>query len=184
VCSALDDSEDLIRSATAGDPAAMRVLIARLSPVIAARVRRVYARRFRQIFGAEERDDLIQEVWLTLFDRNAKALRSYDRSHGLTLEAFVGLLAERQVMKLSIKQHAQRRGGGRVLIALDRVEPTAPLSACPERSVAAVELEQQLCAHLLQTLPERGRLIWRYFVQAGSSAEAVADLLGVKVQDL
>jgi RNA polymerase sigma-70 factor (ECF subfamily) len=50
-------------------------------------------------------EDLSQEVFLTLFSRDAHVLRSWQAERGSSLESFVGLVAERQVLSFL-------RGGG------------------------------------------------------------------------
>jgi RNA polymerase sigma-70 factor (ECF subfamily) len=44
--------------------------------------------------------DMIQEVFVCLFEQDARVLRAWAPSRGLSLENFVGLVAERQVTSL------------------------------------------------------------------------------------
>lgn len=77
---------------------AARALVTELAPVIQARVARLLRKRKR---GArdpqQEVEDLTQEVFVALFADDARILRSWDPSRGLSLENFVGLVAERRV---------------------------------------------------------------------------------------
>jgi RNA polymerase sigma-70 factor (ECF subfamily) len=92
----------LLESALAGDRDARRELLDRLAPVIQARATRILARRR----GASRRDlrqdlrDMVQEVFLALLDDDARALRAWQPGRGLSLENFIGLLAERQVASI------------------------------------------------------------------------------------
>ena len=92
---------DLVRSALAGDPAALNRLVAVLTPVIQARVARtLLAHRFLLAGGRDLRqevEDLSQDVFLELFSRDAHVLRSWQAELGLSLENFVGMVAEREV---------------------------------------------------------------------------------------
>lgn len=92
---------DLVRSALAGDPTALNRLVAVLTPVIQARVARtLLAHRFLLAGGRDVRqevEDLSQDVFLALFSRDAHVLRDWQAERGLSLENFVGLVAERQV---------------------------------------------------------------------------------------
>lgn len=93
---------DLVRRALAGDQSAVTEMVAVLTPVIQARVARtLLARRDRLAGGRDVRqevEDLCQEVFLALFSREAHILRSWEPGRGLSLENFVGLVAERQVL--------------------------------------------------------------------------------------
>lgn len=91
---------ELIARALDGDPLACRALVERLAPVIQTRVNRALERwaafgRGRDI--RQEMVDLIQEVFLALFAREGRVLRSWDPERGASLENFIGLVAEREV---------------------------------------------------------------------------------------
>lgn len=97
----IDFSAETLQAALSADRAAMRRLIEHVLPVIQARVLRALLRRGRgQGRGRDARqelDDLTQEVLAALFADQARVLRSWDKSRGLSLLNFVGLVAERQV---------------------------------------------------------------------------------------
>src|ERR1043165_6392663 len=96
-----DDIASLLRRALEGDPTALTELVARLTPVIQARVTRTLLVRRSLLAGGrivrQEVEDLSQDVWVLLFDRDARVLRSWDPERGLSLPNFVGLVAERDV---------------------------------------------------------------------------------------
>jgi RNA polymerase sigma-70 factor (ECF subfamily) len=92
----------LLASALNGDRAALRRLLALLGPVIQARAIRVLTRRG----GAQARDprqellDMTQEVFVALLENDGRVLRAWEEERGLSLENFVGLVAERQVASI------------------------------------------------------------------------------------
>jgi RNA polymerase sigma factor (sigma-70 family) len=99
------DSENvagLVGQALAGDPTALNGLVAALTPVIQARVARtLLTRRYQLASGRDIREevaDLTQEIFLSLFARDARVLRSWQADRGLSLENFVGLVAKRHVL--------------------------------------------------------------------------------------
>ena len=96
-----EEIADLVRSALAGDPTALNRLVAVLTPVVQARVARtLLAHRFLLAGGRDLRqevEDLSQDVFLKLFSRDAHVLRSWQAELGLSLENFVGMVAEREV---------------------------------------------------------------------------------------
>jgi RNA polymerase sigma-70 factor (ECF subfamily) len=109
-----EETADLIRRALTGDPTALTELVAVLTPVIQARVARtLLARRHRLAGGRDVRqevEDLSQDVFLTLFSRDARVLRDWQPGRGLSLESFVGLVAERQVLSFLCSGRAEMSG--------------------------------------------------------------------------
>jgi DNA-directed RNA polymerase specialized sigma24 family protein len=74
-----------------------------MTPIVQARVARVLMRRQRTVGGRDVRQelaDLCQEVFVALFEGGGSTLRSWDQQRGLSLENFVGLVAERQVISI------------------------------------------------------------------------------------
>lgn len=97
-------SSQEIDSALAGDSLSIERLVAKLTPVVQARIARTLLTYRRG--GASGRDvhqevaDLVQDVFLLLFSHDARVLRSWQPDRGLSLENFVGLVAERQTVSL------------------------------------------------------------------------------------
>src|SRR5215831_17740303 len=101
------DAEDcvgLVREALTGDQAALTRLVALLTPVIQARVARTLLAHRPRLGGGrdvrQEVEDLTQEVFLSLFVKDGQVLRSWEAGRGLSLQNFVGLVSERQVVSL------------------------------------------------------------------------------------
>lgn len=96
-----EDMAALVRRALTGDQTALSRLVGALVPVINARVARTLTRRSLLVSGRDLRqevEDQSQEVFLALFSRDAHILRSWQAERGLSLENFVGLVAERQML--------------------------------------------------------------------------------------
>lgn len=94
------DPHALIRTALAGDPASVRALVDRLAPVIAKRVAATLWQRSNKGNVAQEVADRVQDVFLSLFQSDGKALRAWDPARGMSLDSFVGLLAQHQVISI------------------------------------------------------------------------------------
>jgi RNA polymerase sigma factor (sigma-70 family) len=93
----------LVQSAVGGDARSVRALVDRLAPVIQARVARALQRRAHQAAGRnvrQEVEDFTQEVMVSLFTDQGRALRAWDPTRGLSLENFVGFVAERQIASI------------------------------------------------------------------------------------
>lgn len=97
-----EDTAGLVRRALAGDQTALTRLVAALTPVIQVRVARtLLAHRSLLASGRnlrQEVEDQTQKVLLALFARDGHVLRFWLAERGLSLEKFVGLVAERQVL--------------------------------------------------------------------------------------
>src|SRR5687767_4627167 len=93
---------DLVEQALARRPEAARRLVDLLCPVVQARVARVLQRAGRASGRntRQEVDDMTQEVFATLFDDGGKALRAWQPDRGLSLQNFVGLIAERTAVSI------------------------------------------------------------------------------------
>ena len=94
-----DADRALVERALTGAPAAVRDLIAAITPVVRARVARILMRRAAAARGrdvVQELDDLSQDVFVALFERQGRILKSWDPDAGLSLANFVGLVAERR----------------------------------------------------------------------------------------
>jgi len=151
-----------VSQALAGDPAAMTRLVRAATPVIQARVARGLllwhhggnaGRDVRQ-----EVEDLTQEVFLTLFDDDGRVLRGWQPERGLTLQGFVGLVAERQVA--SILRSGKRSPW--------RDDPTLPEDLDeiaddqgPEALAASREQARRLLDRLTEELSPLGRRLFQ-----------------------
>jgi len=95
-------SRQLIQAALAKQPGAMRALVDMLLPVIQTEVSFALRRRAlpRRRSSRQDVDDFVQEVFIELLARDAKALRDWDASRGRTLPNFVRLVARRRVGRL------------------------------------------------------------------------------------
>jgi DNA-directed RNA polymerase specialized sigma24 family protein len=90
----------LIRQALDGDVKSTRVLVEALHPIISRRVAATLWQRARRRNVAQEVNDLVQDVFLSLFQSDGKALRAWDPGRGMSLERFVGMLAQHQVVSI------------------------------------------------------------------------------------
>jgi RNA polymerase sigma factor (sigma-70 family) len=89
-----------VADVVAGDRVAAAELVSEMGRVIRARVyRRVRQSGIQTTLGECRFDveDLCQEVFTRLFERDGRVLRSWDPKRGLSLANFVGLVAERHV---------------------------------------------------------------------------------------
>jgi RNA polymerase sigma factor (sigma-70 family) len=171
-----EDSADLLKRALDGDQTALNRLVARLTPVVQARVARtLLAHRSRLGSGRDIRqevEDMSQEVFLSLFARDAHILRSWQADRGLSLENFVGLVAQRQVV--SFLRSGKRNPWKEDPTAAEDLDVTAPESG-PEEVTASREQLSLLLERLREKLSPLGYQIFvLLFLQEMSVPETMA----------
>jgi DNA-directed RNA polymerase specialized sigma24 family protein len=84
---------DLVQRWLRGDSDAREVLLGRLQPIVRQRVSRVMERQgHATVYDA---NDLLQDVMILLLERHERILGLWDPRRGLSLEGFVGLIAQR-----------------------------------------------------------------------------------------
>jgi DNA-directed RNA polymerase specialized sigma24 family protein len=157
----------VLRLALEGNPQAMRTLVDRLTPVVQTRVARGLLHRGRGPGGRDLRqevEDFTQEVFLALFRDGGRALRAWDPERGLSLENFVGLLAQHQVA--SILRTGRTSGWIDLATEADVLERAAATGPGPDQQVATREMCQSLLSRLAERLSPRGLdLFWRLVVR-------------------
>jgi RNA polymerase sigma factor (sigma-70 family) len=172
-----EDKADLLRLALSGDAAALDRLVELLTPVIHARVARtLLAHRSRLAGGRDVREevkDLSQDVFVALFERNARVLRSWKPERGLSLENFVGLVAKCEVLSFL---RSRRRNPwpedpslSEYILGVETDDPG------PEKIVVSREHLALLLDRLYEKLnPQGWRMFELLFVQDLSQAEVEA----------
>src|SRR4051794_26382739 len=90
-----DFTPEFVAQVIAGDAVAARRFVKELTPVIHAVVAR-YLLRCRGVSPSAARQevkDLVQQVFLALFEDDARVLRQWNPARGRTLRSFAGLIA-------------------------------------------------------------------------------------------
>jgi DNA-directed RNA polymerase specialized sigma24 family protein len=134
--------------AVSGDRVAMRALLRELTPMVQVRVGRALYRyrgsaRRREV--RQEADDLVQEVLVELFRHDAKVLRSWDPSRGLSLLGFVRLVTDRTASAIL--------GGARTPWRDDPIDPQDFSGhATAESTVETRVMSAQLAARVYEAL--------------------------------
>lgn len=171
---ALDDVA-LIREALRGDRAAALALTERVGPYIRARVLR--SSRGRRLAGHDP-EDLMHEIWCRLLADDGHKLRMYDPERGKTLGGFVNMIAGQVIGDLVQKDSAQKRRPAGGFTGLE----AAPHAAGGERPDEKTAEREQLAAvwrHLDETLPPRGRLVFKLLFVDGLPPDEIAERIGL-----
>lgn len=169
---------DLVARAIARDPAAVRALVKSIGPVVHGRVAKALMRRRstrdqrRDI--AQEVQDLSQEVFLALFDDDARALRAWTPERG-PLGGFVALIADHQVY--SIFRSGRRRPWSDDIDVVAEPDATGSDAQNPETRVASKQALDNLLDRLRAELTPKGfDLFTRLYVEEQSVETVCADL--------
>ena len=158
------------------DEAALGDFVRRMTPIVQARVaRKLLSFRDRSAAGRDVRqevEDLTQEVFLALFANGARVLRSWQPERGLSLENFVGLVAER--LAVSILRN-QRRSPWSSDPTLDETLDAFGTAPSAEREAVSRDTLARLLDRLTEELSPLGRQLFELLlVQEVPVAEATA----------
>jgi RNA polymerase sigma factor (sigma-70 family) len=170
-----EDTAGLVREALASDESALTRLVSILTPVIQARVARtLFARRAHLAGGnvRQEVEDLTQEIFLALFTKGAHVLRGWQAERGLSLENFVGLVSERQVV--SFLRSGKRNPRKEEPMLVEDLDAKA-LDPGPEEFTESREELRLLLERLREKLSPLGRHLFELlFVKEMSLDETMA----------
>lgn len=151
-------TQEDVEAALAGDEAALTRLVRALTPIIQSRVARgLLLWRRGTAAGRDVRqevEDLTQEIFLLLFAEDGKVLRSWQPERGLSLDNFVGLVAERQTA--SILRSGKRSPWKEDPTLPEDLDAAAPESD-PEEITASREQFRLLLDRLTEELSPLGR---------------------------
>jgi len=150
---AVSDQGELVRRAIALEPEAVRALVTLLRPTIQVRVGRALMRTMRKgRSAAQEVEDMIQEVFLALFDNDCRALRAWDSTR--PLEPFVAIIADHEVA--SILRSGRRKPWRDDHDGAIDVDTFTTHHGSPESIVGTTELYDSILARLRAELSPKG----------------------------
>jgi RNA polymerase sigma-70 factor (ECF subfamily) len=170
----VEPTEGLVQAALAGDRAAVRALVAHLTPVVQARVARALLRRERGAAGRDVRqevEDLAQEVFVALFEDGGRVLRSWKPDGGLSLRNFVGLVAERQAA--SVLRSGRRSPWTEDPTLPEDLERGFEAEPPGEVRVATADLMRAVHDRLREKLSPQGLLLFQRLLVEEQPVEAV-----------
>jgi RNA polymerase sigma-70 factor (ECF subfamily) len=168
---------ELVRRAIAREPEAVRTLVSLLRPTIQIRVARALMRRMRKSRNAaQEVEDMVQEVFLALFDDDAKALRAWDPAR--PLEPFVAVIADHEVA--SIARSGRRRPWRDEHDGTIDVDTFVGSGGGPESIVGTTELYAGILERLRAELTPKGLQLFQALIVEEQSVEDVCAHTGMK----
>lgn len=103
-----------------------------------------------------------QDVFLALFQTDGKALRAWDPARGMSLESFVGLLAQHQV--ISILRNGRTSPWREEPTEIEHLEQIGATAATPESVVSSREDLRSLLDRLRENLSPRGMELFQRII--------------------
>lgn len=163
-----------IQAALRGDPAAIAGLIEELAPVVQRRVARALLRtglaRSREL--RPDVEDLCQEVFSQLFASGGRVLATWQPERGLSLAAFVGLVAQRQVSSLLRRRQDNPLSTKATDPGVLDLRSSEAEGQDAQRKTEAAQLLEQLALRLRERLSTAGlEMFYRLYVWEQSVEE-------------
>jgi len=155
----------------------LNALLQVLLPVVSARAARAL-RRSRELGRdtTQEVPDLVQDVIMALLDEDAKVLRAWTPSRGLSLLNFVGLVSQRQISSILRSSRTTARdaiGEDADAYDLERV------GANPEFRLMSRQLVLAVIERVHNALSPQGIALFELLLISGESVEYVSDTLNM-----
>ncbi len=117
-----EDDRGLLSRVLDGDVSSVNQLVNRLTPIVQSRAERKLLSSSSNRDVRQDVKDYTQDVFLHLFDRQGQILKDWQPERGMSLDNYVGLVAERRVISLL---RSGKRNPWRETEALENVdEPT------------------------------------------------------------
>jgi DNA-directed RNA polymerase specialized sigma24 family protein len=154
-------SRDAVRAAADGAPAAIRLVLRELTaPVRVAVARALYQHGPKRRAGniAQEVDDLAQEVFVALFEDDARVLRSWDPERGASLVTFVRLVAMRTT--IAVLRSGRRTPWKDDPTSESKLEAAGTPEAPAENAIITRQIAEQMLERLRAELSPRGYLLF------------------------
>lgn len=170
----------LVDDAITGHRGRQRELVRRLTPVVRRRAGRALARRLDLSKGrdlSQELDDVVQDVFVTLFKDRARQLRRWDPSRGMGLDGFVGMCAEQRV-GMMLRRHRTNPWSEDPVEAVELL-PRRPVERRdPERVVGSRRALESLVERVGGELTPTGRTFFELLVLRQLDVDEAARVAG------
>lgn len=170
----------VLEQALSGNPEVLPSLVDRWTPVIQARVVRVLKRGgyMNDSRTRQEIEEFVQQVFVSLLESHGKALRAWQPERGLSLDNWVGLLAERQV--LSLVRTRKRNPWTEEPVVADELDRSSNQPG-PEAETLSRDALGRLLNRLQIRLSPLGWRLFRLLYLEELSVAAAADQCGLSM---
>lgn len=122
-------------------------------------------------------EDIVQEVFMSFFEQDARILRAWEPQRGLSLASFAGLIAEREVF--SILRSGRRSPWTEEAAELEMLEQEAEEVEALDIAWASRELLDALIDRLRETLSPLGLEMFERIVVEDEPTSAICRATGM-----
>ncbi|MGZ3423280.1 MAG: RNA polymerase sigma factor [Polyangiales bacterium] len=174
-------SPEGVERALGGDLSAVRAFVAAMSPIVQARVARALVRHRDRASARDVRQeiaDFAQEIFLALFENEGRLLRMWDPARGLSLENFVGLIAERE--SSAILKSGRRSPWKEDPLAGDDLELAVEPAPAVDTHVASRDFLTRLLEEMRAQVSPKGLRIFELLYVDERSVEEVCSELAMQ----
>jgi DNA-directed RNA polymerase specialized sigma24 family protein len=173
---------DVVNRAILREPDAVHALVRAIGPVIHGRVVKALVKRAQGRDVFQDVEDLVQEVFVKLFENDAKALRAWDPARG-PLGGFVALLADHHVF--SAFRSGKRRPWTQDMVPLEEDDAPPTSQACsPESRALSQEALDGLLDRMREELSPKGFDVFLRLYVHGQAIDVAARELDMTVDAL
>ncbi|HZR85006.1 MAG TPA: sigma-70 family RNA polymerase sigma factor [Candidatus Binatia bacterium] len=169
---------ELLRACIRGDVSARRQLVQEYSGIVSYGVTVIF-QQFGRPSRREEIEDLCQDVFLALFDQDARKLRQYQGRNGCSLASWIRVVANRLTI-----DRLRREGRTVSLDDPNNLESSRVRNAEPDAKPGPepqVEEAQRAARvrEMIAQLPPKDQLFVQLFYFQGLPIEEVAQTIGI-----
>ena len=173
-----DPTAELLRACIRGDAGARKRLVEEYSGIVSYGVSVIF-QQFGRPSRREEIEDLCQDVFLALFDQDARKLRQYQGRNGCSLASWIRVVANRLTI-----DRLRREGRTISLDDPNNMDSARVREAEPDARPGPEPLveEAQRAAkvrEMIGQLPAKDQLFVRLFYFQGMPIEEVAETIGI-----
>jgi RNA polymerase sigma-70 factor (ECF subfamily) len=159
---------DLVQRLLRGDTGARNAMLERLQPTVRQRVSRVLVRQGS--VSAYDANDLLQDVMILLLEKQERILGLWDPERGLSLDSFVGLVAQRTATTIL---RSGRKAGWAEHPTEGSALPVAIDLETPEHHIAQREELALIFARVRARLSARGVVLMEALLESPEAIELV-----------
>jgi RNA polymerase sigma-70 factor (ECF subfamily) len=175
-------AQELVRLCLeSGDQAMWTEFVRRFEPLIKGVVGKMLWHRGK--FNCALADDLIQDAFLKICDKNYKALRKFEFRHEKALHRFLKVITMNTVEDYLRSRRNKKRNQGREEADLEQIQDTVPADCSHSRKIEQTlqcnQIFQCLEKHASEAHFARDYSIFCLYYRDGLTAKAISDLPGI-----
>lgn len=173
-----DPTQELLQGCIRGDAGARRRFVDEYSGIVSFGVSVIF-QQFGRPSRKEEIEDLSQEVFLALFDQDARKLRQYQGRNGCSLASWIRVVANRLTIDRLRKEGRTISLDDPMNAEATKIRETRPDAAPGPEPQVEEAMRAARVREMIDDLPPKDKLFVKLFYFQGMPIEEVAETIGV-----